>query len=167
MIDTSDELNSVPNSDVIKHTLFSLIYVSCSKTSKDYAWTIVKNLLIDLKKDYDFLKYIHIDEVKNLKNTIDDISVMSSFDNIEPKQIGEAIQNIIDNYRTRMGNKAGYFFLTEFKKILGEEYHSIIKQMGVDLRIIDLQKKIPGLITSEYRIKDKHDSNIAYLEKKE
>ena len=66
-----------------------------------------------------------------------------------------------------MGKKAGYFFLTEFKKILGEEYHSIIKEMGVDLRIIDLQKKMPGVVNSEYQIKDEYDSNIAYLEKKQ
>ena len=145
----------------------SLIYVSSSKTTKDYAWTIIKNLLVDLKKEYDFLKYIYIDEVQKLENTIDDISVMSDFDNIEPKQVGEAIQDIVDNYKSRMGNKAGYFFLTEFKKILGVEYHSIIKKMGVDLRIIDLQKKIPGMNTSDYKIKDEHDSNIAYLEKKE
>jgi len=68
MDDTSDKVESVPNSDVIKRTLFSLIYVSRSKTTKDYAWTIVKNLLLDLKENYDFLKYIHIKEIKYLKN---------------------------------------------------------------------------------------------------
>ena len=167
MEDASDEVIKVPNSDVIKKTLFSLFYVSSSKTTKDYAWTMIKNLLVDLKKDYDFLKYIYIGEVKTLENTIDDIKVISEFDDIESFKIGEAIQEIIDSYKTLLGKKAGYFFLTEFKKILGEDYHSIIKEMGVDLRIIDLQKKIPGMITSEYQIKDEPDSNIAFLEKKE
>ena len=166
MEDAADEINNVQNSDIIKHTLFSLIYVARSKTTKDYAWIIAKNLLIELGENYSFLKYIHIDETKNLRDTIDDISVISDFDNIEPEQIGKAIQAIVDNYITRMGPKAGYFFLTEFKKILGLEYNMIIKKMGVDLRIIDLQKKIPWLDTSQYKIKDKHDSNIAYLEKK-
>ena len=66
-----------------------------------------------------------------------------------------------------MGKKAGYFFLAEFKEVLGEEYHSIIKKMGVDLRLIDLQKEMPGWDTQNYKIKDEFDSNIAFLEKKE
>ena len=99
--------------------------------------------------------------------TIDDINILSDFNDVEPKQIGEAIQNIVDIFKTRMGNKAGYFFLAEFKEVLGEEYHSIIKEMGVDLRLIDLQKQIYGLDTGKYKIKDEFDSNIAFLEKKE
>ena len=38
--------------------------------------------------------------------------------------------------------------------------------MGVDLRLIDLQKEIAGIDTEDYKIRDKIDSNIAYLEKK-
>ena len=39
--------------------------------------------------------------------------------------------------------------------------------MGVDLRLIDLQKNIIGIDTGDYHIKDKGDSNIAFLEKRE
>ena len=157
----------VQNSDVIKRTLFSLIYVARSKTSKDYAWSIIKRLLIELKEDYDFLRYIQIDEIENLEDTIDDITVLSDFNHVEPKKIGGAIQNIVDVFKIRMGKKAGYFFLTEFKDVLGEEYHLIIKKMGVDLRLIDLQKEMPGYNIREYKIKDEFNSNIAFLEKKE
>jgi hypothetical protein len=165
MDDTSNEVNSVPNSDVIKHTLFSLISVARSKTSKDYAYTMAKNLLTELKENFSFLGYIHINNIDTSCDSIDDISVISDFDNIDSKHIGEAIQSIVDLYKTRLGNKAGYFFLTEFKRVLGEEYYSIIKKMGVDLRLIDLQKEIAGIDTVDYKIRDKIDSNIAYLEK--
>ena len=159
------EKNKIENTEIIKHTLFSLIFVARSKTSKDYAWSIIKKLLIELKTNYDFLKYIKIDEIVKLEDTIDDITVLSDFNNVEPKKIGGAIQNIIDIFKTRMGKKAGYFFLAEFKKVLGEEYHLIIKKMGVDLRLIELQKEIPGYETGKYKIKDEINSNIAYLEK--
>ena len=142
MKEKTDKFKDIKNSDVIKHTLFSLVSVANSKTSKDYAWSIIKKLLVELKRDHAFLKYIHIDEIKNLDNTMDDINVLSDFDSVEPKRIGQAIQNIVNLFKIRMGKKAGYFFLTEFKKVLGKEYHSIIKEMGVDLRIIDLQKDI-------------------------
>lgn len=39
--------------------------------------------------------------------------------------------------------------------------------MGVDLRLIDLQKDIAGMDTRVYYIKDKRHSNIAFLEKKD
>ncbi len=155
------------NSEVIKRTLFSLISVARSKTSKDYAWSITKRLLTELKTDYDFLKYIRVNEIEKLADTIDDITVKSDFNNVEPKKIGDAIQNIVDVFKTRMGKKAGFFFLTEFKNTLGDEYHSIIKKMGVDLRLIDLQNKIYGLDDGKYKIKDEYDSNIGYLEKEE
>ena len=167
MDDTSNEVNIVPNSDVMKHTLFSLISVARSKTSIDYAYTTAKNILIELKENFSFLGYIRINNIKNLCDSIDDISIISDFDNIDSKHIGEAIQSIVDLYKNRLGNKAGYFFLTEFKKVLGEEYYSIIKKIGVDLRLIDLQKEIAGIDTEDYKIRDKSDSNIAFLEKKE
>jgi len=155
----------IQNSDVIKQTLFSLIYVANSKTSKDYAWSIIKTLLIELRKNHAFLKYIHIDEIENLRNSIEDITVLSDFNKVKPKDIGRAIQNIVDIFKTRMGTKAGYFFISEFKETLGEEYYSILQEMGVDLRLIDMEKKIFGWDKEKHRIKDKFDSNIAYVEK--
>jgi len=167
MDEGAEKLKKVKNSDIIKRTLFSLIYVARSKTSKDYAWSIIRGLLTELKAEYDFLKYIHIDEIENLADTMDDITVMSDFNQVEPKKIGKAIQNIVDIFKTRMGKKAGYFFLREFKDVLGNKYHSIIKKMGVDLRLIDLQNEIYGWDAGKYKIKDKHDTNIAFLEKEE
>ena len=162
----NEKKQEIQNSDVIKHTLYSLIFVARSKTSKDYAWSIIKRLLDELKIDHDFLKYIKINEVENLEDTIDDIKVSSDFNHVEPKKIGKAIQSIVDLFKIRMGNKAGYFFLAEFKEVLGNKYHSIIKKMGVDLRLIDLQKQIYGWETGEYKIKDEFNSNIAFLERK-
>lgn len=167
MAENNEENQDICYSDVIKHTLYSLIVVARPKSSKDYAWSIIKRLLAELKKDYDFLKFIHIGEIENLEDNIDDINVVSDFNDVEPKRIGQAIQNIIDIFKTRMGNKAGYFFLTEFKETLGYTYYFIISDMGVDLRLIDLQKTIYGWDSQKHKIKEKFDSNIAYIEKKD
>ena len=160
-----DGIHNVENSDVVKHILFSLVNVAGDKTSEDYAWLIVKNLLKELKGTYAFLRFIQIGDLEYLGNTIDDITVMSDMDHISPMELGKAIQSIIDVFRTRMGNKAGYFFIQEFKNDLGDEYHSIIKKMGVDLRLIDLQNELSGFDSGEYKIKDDSDSNIAFIEK--
>ena len=155
--------DAINNSDVMRRTLFSLIFVARTKTTKYYAWSIIKNLIAELKSDYDFLKYIHIDEIEKLEDDIDDIKVISKFDQIPPSQIGQAVQEIVDIFRTKMGNKAGYFFLTEFKEILGERYYTVLKKMGVDLRLIDLQKEIYGWDSERHKIQKQYDSNIAYI----
>ena len=157
---------NVDNSDIIRHTLFSLINVAQSKTSYDYAWTIIKKLLEELETEFDFLKYVQIDDIEKLENTIDDIIVANKFNNVDPVDIGRAIQNIVDIFKTRMGTKAGLFFLREFKDDLGDQYHAIIKKMGVDLRLIDLQKEVYGM-SGEYKIKDDSSSNIGFITKNE
>ena len=162
-----EKIYHVTNSDIIKHTLFSLVTIAKSKTTDQYAWSVIKNLLNELKKNHEFLKYIHIGEIEKLKNKIDDILITPEFNNIKPEKIGEAIQDIVDYFKTNMGKKAGYFFLTEFKDDLGEEYNIIIKKIGVDLRLIDLKKEVYGFESKKYRIKDDFNSNIAYLQKKE
>ena len=35
-------------------------------------------------------------------------------------------QSLIDIFKIRMGNKAGYYFIEDFKNDLGSEYHLII-----------------------------------------
>lgn len=160
-----DELTSINNSDIVEKTLMSLIKVATSKTSDDYAWSAIKNLLKELKSRFSFLKNIKIGKLESLKYTVEDINISEEIDYVDPKEIGKALQNLIDLLKKRLGKKAGYFFLDEFKQTLGERYHSIIKNIGVDLRLIDLQNQLKELDSEQYKIKDDHNSNIAFIEK--
>jgi len=159
------KLSNINNSDVFKKTLMSLIIVATSKTSDDYAWSSIKTLLKELKPKYGFLKYVTIGELESLKYAIEDINISANMNEVESKEIGKALQDLIDLLKKRLGKKAGYFFLQEFKEILGDRYHSIIKDIGVDLRLIDLQNQIKGLDSEQYKIKDDRSSNIAFIER--
>lgn len=164
---TTKKQQIAKNSDIIKHTLFSLITVSQSKTSDDYAWAIIKKILTELKPQFDFLKYIHIEELNKIGNNMEDINIQPDFENIEQKQIGQAIQEIVDTFKTKMGKQAGYFFFEEFKDKLGDKYQTELKKIGVDLRLMDLQSNVYGFQSStNYKIKDDQSSNIAFIEKK-
>ncbi|RLF34754.1 MAG: hypothetical protein DRM99_05965 [Thermoplasmata archaeon] len=154
------------NSDVVRHVLFSLINVATNKTSDDYAWSTLKKLLKELEREYSFLKYIEIKHIDYLKYTMDDINIAQQLNQIQVKELGKSIQDLIDLYKKYLGKKAGYFFIKEFKTYLGEEYHSVIKNMGVDLRLIELQNEIKGLDAHGYKIKEDSSSNIAYVEKR-
>jgi len=162
-----EKMNKVENSDIVRRTIFSLVNVASNKTSNDYAWSSIKKLLNELKSNYSFLEYVKIGELDELNNTKEDIIIMSKMNFIEPKDLGRAIQDLVDLYKKYLGKKAGYFFISEFKDVLGDEYHTIIKNIGVDLRIIDLQNEMHGIEYKKYKIKDDSSSNIAYLEKDE
>ena len=144
----------VKNSDVIKHVLSSLVDVTSSKTSKEHALLMVKTLLKTLECEYDFLRYIKIDDMDGLDNNLDAIVVVSDINYVESIKMGLAIQNLIDVLKKHLGKKAGYHFIREFRDDLGADYHSIIKNMGVDLRLVELQDEMYGWETKKYKIKD-------------
>ena len=164
-VNKPNDTYDVENTDLLKHILFSLVNVTSDKTSEDYAWSVIKNILKELKQTYKFLGSVQIGDLENLKNTIDDIIILSDVNHIDPVELGRAIQNLIDIFKTRMGNKAGYFFIQEFKADLGDEYHSRIKKIGVDLRLTDLQNEISCFSSKGYKIRDDRKSNIAFIEK--
>ena len=168
----------VNNSDVFGHVLTSLINVTSTKTSKAHALLTVRALLKRLEDDYSFLKYIKIsgitstlerptDGIYEKELVLSHITISPNLDEIDPIEIGKSIQNVVDLLKNYLGKKAGYFFIREFRDRLGEEYHSIIKEMGVDLRLIDLQSELYGLDSAKYILKDDDSNiNIAYLEEK-
>lgn len=167
MIDSNDKYGlNIPNSEIIQHTLISLIIVASSKTSNDYAWAIVKKLLRELRINYSFLRFIKIDDISALNYSIEDISVSSDFEKVNPKEVGMAIQALIDLFKKYLDTKAGYFFIEAFKNVLGEKYYDTLKKMDVDLRLIELKKELYDLEINDYKLRESKDSNIAFVEKK-
>ena len=156
----------IENSDIMKHTLTSLLNIASSKTSVDYARSSVKNLLRDLTGNYDFLKYVDIKTLKQIENNIDAINVKSDIDCVQPKEVGKAIQELIDVLKNHLGEKAGYFFIKEFRDDLGDEYHTYIRDLGVNLRIAELQEELGKIDVEQYKIKENREINIAFIEKK-
>ena len=155
----------IDNSEILKHTLYSLIHVATLKTSDDYAWASIKKLIRELKSNYKFLENVKIGNLSYLKYNIEDIVVSSEINDVDPKEVGKAIQEIVDLLKKYLGEKAGYFFIQEFREILGDTYHSIIKKMGVDLRLVELQDQYSYFEAGKYQIKDDKNSNIAFVEK--
>ncbi len=167
MIDSNDKYGlNMTNLEIIQHTLISLIIVASSKTSNDYAWAIIKKLLRELRINYSFLRFIKIGDISSLNYSIEDISVSSDFEKVNPKELGIAIQALIDLFKNYLDTKAGYFFIEAFKNVLGEKYYDTLKKMDVDLRLIELKKELYDLEINDYKLRESKDSNIAFVEKK-
>ena len=166
MAKSLDGIHFIENSDIMKHTLTSLLNVASSKTSVDYARSSLKNLLTNLEGNYDFLKYVDIKTLKQIEGNINAINVKEDMDCVRPKEVGKAIQELIDVLKIHLGEKAGYFFIKEFREELGDEYHTYIRDLGVNLRIAELQDEIGKIDVEQYKIKEDSEVNIAFIEKK-
>ena len=165
MANSSDGICFIENSDIVKHMLASLLNIASNKTSVDYARSSVKNVLRDLEGNYDFLKYVNIKTLKQIENNIDAINVRPDMDCVRPKEVGKAIQDLIDVLKSYLGKKAGYFFIKEFRDDLGNEYHMHLRDLGVNLRIAELQEELGKIDVDQYKIKEDSKVNIAFVEK--
>jgi len=166
MNDSFNGICFIENSDIFKHTIASLLNIASSKTSVEYARSSVKSLIKDLMGEYDFLKYVKIQTLKEFENNFDAVDIQTDMDCVRPKDVGKAIQELIDVLKLHLGKKAGYFFIKEFRDDLGDEYHSYIKDIGVNLRIAELQNELGKIEVDQYKIQEDNKTNIAFIEKK-
>jgi hypothetical protein len=132
-------------SDVMKNVLKTLVAISSRKTDLPFAIMTMEDLIKRLEVKYDFLKLVQInDDVYNEKTT-DFISVMSGINTVSPTELGRALHAIIDSMNRRLGENAGHFFIKEIRNKLGDDYLSVMRDMGVDLGIMQLESEIARL----------------------
>jgi hypothetical protein len=132
-------------SEIIKSVLKTLISISSRKTDFPYAVMTMEDLIKRLEVKYSFLKNIQInDEVYN-EETTDVISVMSDINNVSPTELGQAIHAIIESVNRKLGENAGHFFIKEIRNTLGDDYVSMMRDMGVDLGLMQLESEISRL----------------------
>ncbi len=128
----------------MKQVLRTLINVSSRKTTDEYAVTALNTLIKQLKQQYDFLKNIQIKDIQYLEES-NPVTVMSAVNFIPPTEIGKALSAIISTMNQSLGKNAGHFFIKEIQRNLEEEYSSTIKDMGVDLNMLQLEFEVAQL----------------------
>ena len=139
-------LPNIEKSDVIKHVIQTLIDMSSRKTTKGHALLTMSDLIEKLKTKYDFLKHVEIKDTRFLE--IDEpVTVMSEsdIDNVKSDEIAKALYDIIKTTNIALGKDAGYFFIKELRRNLGEEYNLTIEEMGLDLGLMQLEFEVSDI----------------------
>jgi len=129
------------NSEVLKQILEELIDISSRKTTEIHAVTVIGLLMDRLKKRYNFLKHVDVKDTRFLED-VDSVSIMSEIDSISPNEIGKAIYSIIYLMNKSLGKEAGHFFIKELSRNIGDDYNTSIKNMGVDLSLMQLESQV-------------------------
>jgi hypothetical protein len=129
------------NSEVIKKVLTTLLKISGRKTTSGHAVYIMDEMINKLRKKYDFLKYVEVNDTRFLEEG-DFISIMSDIDSVSNQYMGNAIYDIIVTMNEMLGRDAGHFFIKELSRSIGDDYYSTITSMGVDLSLMQLESEV-------------------------
>ncbi|KYK21107.1 hypothetical protein AYK25_03780 [Thermoplasmatales archaeon SM1-50] len=132
-------------SEIMKSVLRTLISISSRKTDLPYTVMTIEDLMKHLETQYKFLKHVRINNNFYKEDTGDFITVMSEINTVPPIQLGRAIYSIIDSMNRSLGDNAGHFFIKEIRNKLSDDHLNIIKEMGVDLGLMQLESDISRL----------------------
>ena len=128
-------------SDVLKNVISTLINVSSRKTDLGFAISTMNSLIKQLENKYDFLKHVQIRDIRYSEEN-EAVSIVSDMNNVDPKDMGQAIHAIITTMNRSLGKNAGHFFMKEIQNNLGDDYNSTIKDLGVDLSLLQLEHEV-------------------------
>jgi hypothetical protein len=126
------------NSDIIKGVLKALFEVTGRRTTQKFAAAVIGAILRTLEKRYDFLGNVYIFSERDLQ---DIIYVASDINYVDPIRVGRAIETIIQVVYMDLKENAGLYFISEIKKNTGEEIITYLKDVGVDLELLQLQQR--------------------------
>ena len=125
------------NSDIIKGILKALYVVASRRTTQNFAVAVIGAITRTLGQRYDFLKHVII----NSEGSSEDILVFDSdLNSVDAAMVGKAIEAIIQIVYMDLKEKAGLYFIKEIKRNLREEIISNLKDIGVDLELLQLQQ---------------------------
>jgi hypothetical protein len=132
-------------SEIMKNVLRTLISISSRKTDLPYTIITMEDLIKRLETQYRFLKHIQINDDFYNEQSGDMISVMSDINTVPSNELGKALHSIIDSMNRSLGENAGHFFIKEIRNTLSDEYLTLMRDMGVDLGLMQLESEINRL----------------------
>ena len=132
-------------SEIMKNLLKTLISISSRKTDLPYTIMTIEDLMKQLETRYGFLKHVRINDDFYNEESADIITVMSDINKVPPTSLGKAIHSLIDAMNRTLGKNAGHFFIKELRDKLSDEYINVMRDMGVDLGLMQLESEITRL----------------------
>ena len=136
--------DQIENSDIVKHILMNLFDISRRKTTEGYAFSIIDSSLKELERKYNFLKNVEIRDTRFSEDNYS-VSVMSDINLISPNEVGKAIHDIIILTNNTLGKNAGHFFLKELSHNVGDDYRTIMRDIGINLDLMQLENEVAQL----------------------
>jgi len=134
-------LYSMKNSDVLKYTITVFFETLDKAFGRNEAYKILNDFVIRLSTSQKILKHVKINDVRSIQG-LDIVSIEKDVDFADPKEVGSAIQKIIQEINFFYEDK-NFSFIDKIKDYLNADYIHKLNQIGVNIDIIKLS---PALI---------------------
>jgi hypothetical protein len=130
----------IKNSEVLGGILRTLYIVASRRTSQTFAATVIGAIIKTLEQNYDFLRYINIENPEYTNSEIV-INISNDIDTVEPTKIGTAVEAIIRIVYMDLVGKTGLFFMKELKEQAGDQIVTELRNFGVDLGLLQTEQR--------------------------
>jgi len=139
--------------DVTRQFLETMIHIIGRKTSEEYAAVTIRSYLKRLQLTYPFVRDIEVKDARFIELE-GCVSVGESLNNVDPKELGNALKELTKKIMGSIGKNAGYFFIREIREKIGTEYNEVLlTTMDVDLTLMQstyiVEKKSINLLLIE------------------
>ena len=150
----------IENKELLGRLLKSTIGVISRRTSEPYANMVISSAINKLKIKYLFLNSVKI-IIGDYNEIFDVVEINDNINNVDIKEIGEASREFMVKIIQSMGKDAGYYFIREIKEDLPYDYEKSIKELGVDLDL--LQMEFIDDVKQENKFGVKNDEILKYM----
>ena len=131
--------SQIRNSDILKHSIKTLFDILDREIGRDYAFSTISEVVERFRTEYRLLEYVTINDIRSIQN-VDLVSVMPNIDELEPTNVGTAIQKIIQEINYLLGEQGGFTFIEKFRNNFNEDYISKLGEMGVNINVLQLSQ---------------------------
>jgi uncharacterized protein (UPF0297 family) len=139
------------NKEIFGRILRSTMGVIRRRTSEAYANVIIGRVIEQLSEKYNFLKHVKIQGVK-YNEVFDIVKIGDELESVNIKEIASASKDFMASIASSMGKNAGYYFIREIKEDLPFDYERTIRDLGVNLDLIQMDFITDIKKTFKYKI---------------
>lgn len=131
------DMSKLNNSELLEGILKALYTTAGRRTTQSFAIAVLGAITKTLEQRYDFLKNI----IFHTEGRLDDVVIIdSNVNSVNPSVIGKAIEIIVQIVYMDLKEKAGLYFIKELMRNAGDNVISNLRDIGVDLELLQLQQ---------------------------
>ena len=133
MIDTP----KLRNSELLEGILKALYITAGRRTTQSFTIAVLGAITKTLEQRYDFLKNV----IFHTEGRLDDVVIIDcKVNSVNPGVIAKAIETIVQIVYMDLKEKAGLYFIKELMRNAGDNVISNLRDIGVDLELLQLQQ---------------------------
>jgi len=126
------------NSEIVKNVIRALYTTAGRRTTQSFAVAVIGAIVKTLEQRFDFLKYLSVNAEREPDQVV---TVASNIDSIDPLLVARSIETVVQIIYMDLKDRAGLYFIKELQRNAGEDVISNLKDLGVDLELLQIQQQ--------------------------